>query len=50
MAKVKEESKMVPFCTKLTEANKKGLRKYAADRDQRLYEAINEVIKKGLQR
>lgn len=47
MAKQNEGS-MVPFCTKLTAANKKGLRKYAADNDQKLYIAVNEVIKKGL--
>lgn len=49
MAKQKE-NKLVTFSTKLTGSNKKGLRKYAADKDQLLYEAVNEVIKKGLQR
>ena len=49
MAKVKTEDKLEAFCTKLTKSNKKGLRQYAANKDMRLYEAVNEVIKKGLQ-
>jgi hypothetical protein len=46
MAKEKEDLKQ--FSTKLTKENRKGLRKYAADKDKKLYEAVNEVIKKGL--
>ena len=45
----KSEEKLVSFCSKLTPSNKKAIRKYAADKDVRLYVALNEIIKKGLQ-
>jgi hypothetical protein len=50
MAKKKESKKELElFTSQITKSNKRELRKYAANKDVRIYEALNEVIKKGLQ-
>lgn len=46
----KDENKLEYFCSQLTKSNKRALKKYAADKDMKLYEALNALIEKGLQR
>jgi hypothetical protein len=50
MAKKKENKEELElFTSQITKDNKKGLLIYAAKKDLHVYEALNEVIKKGLQ-
>lgn len=48
MAKVKGDD-LVSTYTMLTRKNKTALKKRAADEGKKLYEVINDAIKKGLQ-
>lgn len=50
MAKKKQaDDSLEYFCSQISKTNRRNLKKFAADKDLKLYEALNEVIKKGLQ-
>jgi hypothetical protein len=48
MAKLKNKEAFKPFSTKLTAETRKSIKLYAANNDMKLYEAVEEAIKKGV--